>query len=479
MEGIQALGISGLQQLMSKGDLSSSEAVQAYLKRIEHIDPYIHSVIELNPDAGDIAAQLDAERAAGNLRGPLHGIPILLKDNIDTGDRMQTTAGSRALLGTAAEKDAFIAGLLRQNGAVLLGKTNLSEWANFRSTNSSSGWSSRGGQTRNPYCLERSPGGSSSGSAAAVAAGLCAAAVGTETDGSIINPAQSNGLVGMKPTHGLVSREGIIPISRSQDTAGPIAMSVRDAALLLAGMSSAGTALACAIDAMEECFLKGKRIGIARGLIKQSNRGMDGLFERAVSVLRDAGAVLIDVEIPHADSFQDDEFTVLLYEFKAGVNEYLAERGQTLEDVIRFNLEQSESCMPHFGQELLEMSVKKGSLTDARYRKALARSRKAAGDKGLSRVFSKHHLDAIFTLSGGPAWMIDHVNGDSAAWDCSCTSGPAVAGWPHITVPAGLVKGLPVGVSFISRPYEDAGLLCLAHAFEEISGFREAPSLNF
>lgn len=487
---MEELTISELQSRMTAGELTACQITKMYLERIHEVDPKINAVIEINPDALDIAERLDAERRAGKVRGPLHGIPILLKDNIDTHDKMQTTAGSLALEGSFAQRDAFLVQRLRLAGAILLGKTNLSEWANFRSTRSTSGWSSRGGLTRNPYALDRSACGSSSGSAAAVAANLCAAAVGTETDGSIICPAQTNGVVGIKPTLGLVSRSGIIPIAHSQDTAGPIARTMADAAILLAAMRGRdrrdpATDLAPKTESgycsrLDPQGLKGARLGVPRKLAGSDERVL-AIFEECIQVLKQCGAEIIEpVEIETYNKFQKSEIEVLLYEFKADLNAYLAGLGpearvHSLSDVIRFNQENAARVMPYFGQERMLAAEKKGPLTQARYLKALARNLRLTRAEGLDAAFNKYALDAIILPSGGPAWMIDLVNGDSISWDMESTSLPAVAGYPHITVPAGYIFGLPVGLSFIGMAWQEARLIRLAYAFEQASQVRRPP----
>ncbi len=491
---MQELTILELQNKMETGELTARRLTEHYLERIETLDrqgPRVNSVIELNPDALAIADARDRERAAGQVRGPLHGIPILIKDNIDTHDRMQTTAGSLALEGSIAPDDAFIVTRLRAAGAVILGKTNLSEWANLRGKRSVSGWSSRGGLTRNPYALDRSACGSSSGSGAAVAASFCAAAVGTETDGSIICPAQTNGIVGIKPTLGLVSRDGIIPIAHSQDTAGPMARTVADAAILLgalAGVDRNDSATRPSKRHARDDYtpfldpdgLKGARIGVARNLAG-SNARILKVFESCIGVLKQLGAVVIDpADVPHFNKYAKSELTVLHYEFKADLNKYLASLGanarvKSLEDVIRFNEENKARVMPYFGQEHMLTAQSQGPRTRQVYREALARNHRLARQEGIDAAMRKHRLDAIIVPSGGPAWLIDLVNGDATNWEVESTSPAAVAGYPHITVPAGYIFGLPVGLSFFARAWQEPKLIQYAYAFEQATKVRRAP----
>jgi amidase len=445
----------------------------------------------LNPDAQSIAVGLDAERASGRVRSPLHGIPILIKDNIDTHDKMQTTAGSLALEGNIAPRDAFIVKQLRKAGAVLLGKTNLSEWANFRGKRSVSGWSSRGGLTRNPYALDRSACGSSSGSGAAVAANFCAAAVGTETDGSVICPSQTNGIVGIKPTLGLVSRSGIIPIAHSQDTAGPMARTVADAALLLGALTGVDKAdsatTASAKRALKDYAygkfldkdgLKGARIGVARNMCGTDARIL-ALFEQSILVMKSLGAVVVDpANLPNFDKFGKTELEVLHYEFKADLNKYLAGakgRVKSMADVIKFNEENKARVMPYFGQEHMLTAQEKGGLRDKAYREALAKNHLLTRKNGIVAVMKKYKLDALIVPSGGPAWMIDLANGDAINWDMESTSPAAVAGYPHITVPMGYIFGLPVGLSFFAKAWAEPTLIRLAYAFEQATKARVAP----
>jgi amidase len=481
--------IERLAAEMAAGRLSSRRLTAAYIARIRSLDqagPRLNSVIELNPDAREIASDRDRERRAGELRGPLHGIPILLKDNIATGDRMATSAGSLALDAVSASRDAHLATKLRDAGAVILGKTNLSEWANIRSTRSSSGWSARGGLTRNPYALDRNPSGSSSGSAAAIAANLAAAAVGTETDGSIVSPASICGLVGLKPTVGLVSRDGIVPISHTQDTAGPMTRSVADAALLLAAIRGADSRDGATAGAQPGDYgaalggerLRGARLGVVRSQFGH-HPGVDAVIERALATLRSRGAVLVDpVELDTTAAAQD-ELAVLLYELKADLPSWLAEFAPhapvaTLADVIAWNECHRAAEMPWFAQELLERAQRLGGLDDAAYLDALARCRLLARDEGIDRVLSEHRLDALLAPTGGPAWMTDLVNGDN--YGGSFSSPAAIAGYPHITVPAGFVHGLPVGLSFAGARWSEGLLLGLAHSFEQATHARRPPT---
>ncbi len=445
----------------------------------------------------DIAAALDAERRERGPRGPLHGIPVLIKDNVDTADKMLTTAGSLALIENYAAQDATVTRKLREAGAVILGKTNLSEWANFRSTHSVSGWSSRGGQTRNPYALDRNPCGSSSGSGVAVAAGLCAAAVGTETDGSIICPSHTNGIVGIKPTLGLVSRAGIIPISHSQDTAGPMARTVADAAILLAALVGPDPRDPVTLDSrtrmntddtdtfglalLDRAGLRGARIGVARDFCGFNPR-VDAIFEASLVALRDAGAVIIDpANIETTKQIDEPEYEVLLYEFKADLNAYLASLGpeapvHSLANVIAHNEANRDRVMPHFGQEHMLMAQACGPLTDEKYLRALADCRRLARDEGIDATLAKHHLDAIVAPSGGPAWLTDYVNGDHYVGGSSTPA--AVAGYPSITVPAGYVCGLPVGISFIGPAWSEPALIRYAYAFEQATQVRRSPEFR-
>lgn len=486
--------ITDLNEKMESGELTSRQVTELYLLRIAAVDkggPYINSVIELNPDALDIADGLDKERKAGKLRGALHGIPILIKDNIDTHDRMQTTAGSLALEGNIAPKDAFIVKQLRKAGAVLLGKTNLSEWANFRGKRSVSGWSSRGGLTRNPYALDRSPSGSSSGSGAAVAANLCVAAIGTETDGSIISPAQTNGIVGIKPTLGLASRSGIIPIAHSQDTPGPMARTVADAAILLGALTGVDVNDAATRFSKQRALsnyakylaldgLQGARIGVARNMTGANPRILK-IFELCLEVIKQLGAVIVDpADVPNFDKFGATELEVLHHELKADLNKYLKTldehaRVHSLADVIKFNEENSDKVMPYFGQEHMLAAQEKAALSAKKYKDALAKNLHLTRKAGIDATLRKHKLDAIVVPSGGPAWMIDLANGDAINWDMESTSPAAVAGYPHITVPAGHVFGLPVGISFFAKAWQEPNLIKYAYAFEQATQYRRQP----
>jgi amidase len=476
---------------------SSRSLVEAALARAAQVEGLIHSIIELNPEALAIADELDRERAAGSVRGPLHGLPVLLKDNIDTGDAMMTSAGSLALAERPAGRDAFLAKRLREAGAVLLGKTNMSEWANFRSTRSSSGWSSRGGQTRNPYALDRSPCGSSSGSAAAVAAGICSLAVGTETDGSIVCPAQKCGIVGMKPTLGLVSRSGVVPIAHSQDTAGPMASTVAGAALLLgamAGFDPADPATASLAGKPPEDFLgglgagvgagvgalEGARLGVARDRMG-CNPELDALIEGAIGAMRDLGAILVDpAEVAEEKDYSTQELIVLLYEFKAEIAAYLSSRPgspyRSLSELIAYDEREASRVMPWFGQELFLKAEAKGGLDEAEYLEALEACRRLSRES-IDGPLAEKGLDAIIAPTGAPAWPIDLVNGDPDHAG-GFSSPAAVAGYPHITVPLGLVRGLPVGISFIGTAWSDAKLLRLANAFERAAGARVLPRFH-
>jgi amidase len=491
---VEERSIGQLQEAMQGGAISSREIVEAYRARIGALDHDLRAVLELNPDASAIADALDAERRKSGARGPLHGIPILIKDNVATADKMETTAGSLALVGARPPRDAFVAERLRAAGAVILGKTNLSEWANFRSTHASSGWSGRGGQCRNPYAFDRSPSGSSSGSAAAAAASFCAAAIGSETNGSIVSPASACSLVGIKPTVGLVSRSAIIPISRSQDTAGPIARTVTDAAILLGAIAGADARDAATMvpgakgarrvasyaTALDADALRGKRIGVPREQYFGYSTAADSIAQHALDLMREKGAVIVDpVEIGKMGQVGDAEFEVLLYEFKAGINEYLAElavgaKVRTLEDLIAFNHTHEREEMPYFGQEIFEQAQKRGPLTDAKYLAALAKTRMNTRAKGIDAIMDAHKLDALVAPTGGPAWLIDLVNGDS---DGGGSSSPAAeAGYPSITVPAGYASGLPVGISFFGRAWSEPVLIRIAYAFEQAASARHAPT---
>ena len=490
-----------MQTAMAAGRLTCRALVEAYLARIAALDrrgPQLRAVLEINPDALALADALDAERGAKGARGPLHGIPILLKDNLDTHDGMTTTAGSLALAGSVPARDAFVVRRLREQGALLLGKANLSEWANFRSTRSSSGWSGRGGQCRNPYALDRSPSGSSSGSAVATAANLCAAAVGTETDGSIVSPASHCGLVGIKPTVGLLSRSGIVPIAHSQDTAGPLARTVTDAAILLGAMTGAGTDYT---QFLRADGLRGARLGVARRHFFTGSPS-EALIEEALAALRHAGAEIVDpADLATAGQLGDPEMTVLLHEFKADLNRYLAALPpipgasgvataagvsaaavraspsdtpvRSLAALIAWNERHRDQEMPFFGQELLLSAAAKGPLTAPAYVRALAACRRLSRRQGIDATLARHRLDALVAPTGGPPWLIDLVNGDSSSGGSSTPA--AVAGYPSITVPAGLSFGLPVGLSFFAGAYSEPTLLRLAYAFERATRHRRAP----
>lgn len=484
--------IMNLQRRMRRGETDARTVAAQYLRRIEAIDisgPKLNALIEINPEALSIAELMDDERQSGQVRGPLHGIPIVLKDNIDTADQMTTTAGSLALAGEKAAKDAFLVEKLRQAGVVVLGKANLSEWANFRSTHSVSGWSSRGGQTLNPYALDRNPCGSSSGSAVAVAANLCMAAVGTETDGSIICPSQTNGIVGLKPTLGLVSRSGIVPIAHSQDTAGPMGRCVEDVALLLGAMTGVDPLDPATTESVGKSYqdyrrylhkdgLKGARLGVARNFFGFNPR-VDQLMEGCLQVLKACGAELVDpANLENADSTDPTEMEVLLYEFKADLNAYLSNLGQTarvhsLSEVIAFNEDHKDQVMPFFGQERMRLAEEKGPLSDQSYLDALTANHKLSRAEGIDATLKKYNLDAIVAPSGGPAWLTDYANGDSHSG--GCTSPAAVAGYPHITVPAGFIYGLPVGISFFASAYSEPVLLRIAYAFEQATHYRRPP----
>jgi len=485
--------IADLQAALSRGNLTSVELVNAYLARIKSIDksgPKINSIIELNPDAKAIAAELDRERKTKGSRGPLHGIPVLLKDNIATADHMQTTAGSLALLGAIAAKDAFIVQKLRDAGAIILGKTNLSEWANIRSTRATSGWSARGGLTRSPYALDRNTSGSSSGSASSMAASLATMAVGTETDGSITSPASLASLVGIKPTVGLVSRAGIIPIAPSQDTAGPMTRTVADAAALLTVLAGTDAQDPATRDAdqhrqdysrfLDLNGLRGKRIGVVRSQFNGQSDLVAGVVEAELAVLTAQGAVLVEVaEIPNTAKYADSELTVLLFELKASLPRYLATYApasaiKSLEDAIAFNQKNRAKEMSHFGQELFVSAQAKGDLDNQEYKDALANNLKFSREQGIDKVLTENQLDALVAPTGELAWLTDFIHGDSSG--NSFTTPAAVAGYPHITVPAGFVKGLPCGISFVGKAWSEPTLIAMAYAYEQASRRRRPPS---
>jgi amidase len=484
--------IADLQSGMTSGKYTAQSLTQKYLDRIDEIDkrgPATNSVIELNPEALSIAAALDKERGAKGARGPLHGIPVLIKDNIGTQDRMTTTAGSLALGGSIPLQDSFVARKLREAGAVILGKTNLSEWANFRSSHSSSGWSGRGGQTKNPYVLDRNPCGSSSGTGAAVAANLSAIGIGTETDGSVVCPSNANSLAGIKPTVGLISRAGIIPISHSQDTAGPMCRTVTDAAILLGALAgidarddatraSAGKSFADYTKFLDANGLKGARIGVHRKGFG-FNDAVDKLMGDCIDIMKKRGATIVDpADIPTQGKFDDSEMEVLLYEFKADLNSYLASLGprapvKSLKEIIDFNEQYRDREMPYFGQDIMIKAQAKGPLTDKAYRDALAKDQRMSRKEGIDFVMDKNKLDALIAPTGGPAWTTDWVNGDHFTGGYSTAS--AVAGYPHITVPAGYVFGLPIGISFFGRAWSEPTLIKFAYAFEQATKARRPP----
>ena len=486
--------VAALQQRMESGQETARSLAEKYLARIDAIDrqgPMLHSVIEINPDALAIADALDAERKAKGPRGPLHGIPVLLKDNIATGDHMQTTAGSLALEGSIAPADAFLVARLREAGALILGKTNLSEWANFRSTHSSSGWSGRGGLTRNPYALDRNPSGSSSGSGVAVAANLCAVAIGTETDGSVVSPANNNAIVGIKPTLGLVSRSGIVPISHSQDTAGPMTRTVADAAALLTVMSRSDPADPATRDSdtkrqrdytkfLDAGGLAGARLGVVRQRLMGYSPATDRVMEAAIADLKRLGAIIVDpADVPTIGQFDDSELEVLLYEFKTDLNKYLALLSpnapvHSLKDVIDFNEAHRDTEMPYFGQELMLRAQEKGPLTDKAYLAALEKNHRLSQREGIDAVMDRMHLDALIAPTSGPPWLTDLVNGDYSTNGSSTIA--AVAGYPHITVPAGQAFGLPIGLSFIGRAWTEPVLIKFAYAYEQGTKRRAPPT---
>jgi amidase len=493
---LDELTIADLQNGMSSGKYSAHSLARKYLDRIKDIDkdgPRINSVIESNPDALAIATEMDRERKAGRVRGPLHGVPVLIKDNIDTHDRMMTTAGSLALEGSIPAQDSTVAKKLRDAGAVIIGKTNLSEWANFRSSHSSSGWSGRGGQTKNPYVLDRNPCGSSSGTGAAIAANLAAIGVGTETDGSVVCPSNANSLVGIKPTLGLISRAGIIPIAHSQDTAGPMCRTVRDAAILLEALAGADPRDPATADSapllakstfhgftsyLDANGLKGARIGVQRKSFG-FNDAVDKVMKDCIDTMKRLGATVVDpADIPTQGKFDDTEFEVLLYEFKADLNKYLALLGpnapvKSLKDIIDFNEKNRARELPYFGQDIMVKAQAKGPLTEKKYLMALAKNRRMSRTQGIDAVMIKNKLDAIIAPTGGPPWPTDLANGDHFTGGYSTAS--AVAGYPHITVPAGYVFGMPVGISFFGRAWSEPALIKVAYAFEQATKARRAP----
>ncbi|HKP46272.1 MAG TPA: amidase [Pyrinomonadaceae bacterium] len=488
---LEELTLSDLQAGLQSGRFSAHALVRKYLDRIDDIDragPKINSVIEINPEADSIADALDRERKAGHVRGPLHGIPVLIKDNIDTGDAMMTTAGSLALADSHAVKDAYVAKKLREAGAVILGKTNLSEWANFRSNHSTSGWSGRGGQTKNPYVLDRNPCGSSSGSGAAASANLCAVAIGTETDGSVVCPSSANSLVGIKPTLGLISRSGIIPIAHSQDTAGPMARTVRDAAILLGALTgvdaddaatkmSSGKSFTDYTQFLNKDGLRGARLGIARKHFG-FNDNVDKLMNDLIAEMKSLGAIVVDpADVATSGKFDDSELEVLLYEFKADLNAYLKNRPNapvhSLKEIIDFNEKNRDREMPFFGQDLFIKAESKGPLTSKKYLAALQKNHLLTRAQGIDSVMNQHNLDALVAPTGGPSWPTDWLNGDHFTGGYSSAS--AVAGYPHLTVPAGYIFGLPVGMSFFGAAWSEPKLLKIAYAFEQATRARKPP----
>jgi amidase len=489
---LDEITIPELQDGMKSGKFTARSLVEKYRGRIDEIDkrgPAVNAIIELNPDASSIADALDQERKAKGPRGPLHGIPVLIKDNIATADRMMTTAGSLALVGAKPSKDSFVAQKLRAAGAVILGKTNLSEWANIRSSHSVSGWSGRGGLTKNPYALDRNACGSSSGTGAGISANLAAAGIGTETDGSIVCPSSSNGLAGIKPTVGLISRSGIIPISHSQDGAGPMCRTVRDAAILLGALTGVDSDDAATdassgksqIDYAQYCDpsgLKGARIGVARKYFG-FNDAVDALMEQALGVMKTQGATLVDpADIPTFGKFDESELLVFMYELKADLNAYLARLGprapvHTLQDIIEFNERNRQKEMPYFGQDLFLKAQEKGPLTEKEYVDAVAKNHQLARVEGIDAVMDKNKLDAMVAPTGGPAWLTDLINGDHSAGGSS--NAAAVAGYPNINVTAGFISGLPVGISFFGRAWSEPVLIRLAYSFEQATKARQAP----
>jgi len=489
---LDEITITELQDGMKSGKFSALSLVEKYTARINEIDkqgPAVNAVIELNPEAEAIADALDQERKAKGPRGPLHGVPVLIKDNIDTADRMMTTAGSLALVGSKPPKDSFVAAKLRTAGAVILGKTNLSEWANIRSSHSTSGWSGRGGLTRNPYAVDRNPCGSSSGTGAGISANFAAAGIGTETDGSIVCPSSSNGLAGIKPTVGLVSRSGIIPISHSQDGAGPMCRTVRDAAILLSALTgvdpedsatgaSAGKSQTDYAKYCDRNGLKGARIGVARKYFG-FNDAVDALMEESLEVMKRQGATLVDpADIETLGKFDDTELVIFLYELKADLNAYLARLGssapvRSLKDIIEFNDRNRQKEMPYFGQDLFIKAEAKGPLTEKTYLDALSKNHQLARTEGIDAIMNKHQLDALVAPTGGPAWLTDLVNGDHVGGGSS--NAAAVAGYPNINVTAGSIFGLPVGISFFGRAWREPTLIKLAYAFEQATKARQTP----
>ncbi len=488
MRNFEEATVAELRAAMERGQLTSETLTNWYLARIRTIDPKIHSIIEVNPDAITIARQRDRERRNKMVKGPLHGIPVVIKDNIDTADKMKTTAGSLALADAPVPKrDAYIVQLLREAGAVIIAKTNLSEWANFRDDNSISGWSGRGGQTRNPYILDRNPCGSSSGTGAAIAANLAAVGIGTETDGSILCPSSINGIVGLKPTVGLVSQSGIIPISASQDTAGPMTRSVSDAAVLMnviARRTLRGNTVFASSEIRPDYTrylnvdgLRGARVGVARDYWGR-NSTVDKVTNAALEVLKRKGAVLVDVKFPNLQKFGDAEFTILKYEFKDGLERYLRERGAkhtTLAELVKFNNDNAAKELKYFGQSIMEASAKLGDLNSKEYKDAVKDAKKYAADEGIDEVMEKNRLNAVVAPSNAPTWMIDTVSGDCGSGYVGSSSMPAVAGYPNITVPAGFAKELPIGISFFGKAFTEGTLIQYAYAFEQATKARRKP----
>jgi amidase len=494
---LDELPVTELQDGMQGGRFTSQYLVEKYISRIGELDksgPALRAVLEINPDAVSIAQALDQERTTKGARGPLHGIPVLLKDNIATADQMQCTAGSLALVGAKPPRDAFLVQRLRDAGAVILGKTNLSEWANFRSTHSSSGWSGRGGQTRNPYALDRTPSGSSSGTGSAIAANFCSVGVGSETDGSITSPSSCASLVGLKPTVGLISRAGVVPISHSQDTAGPMCRTVSDVAALLGALvgvdardpataASKGKSLADYTKVLDRAGLKGARLGVVREHFTGNFPAVDKMTEEALVVLKTQGAVLVDpANLPNTGKYDDAELDVLLYEFKADLNAYLADLGpdapvHSLAELIDYNDKHDDEEMPFFEQELFHQAEAKGPLTEKRYLDALARCRRLSRAQGIDTVMSKFKLDALIAPTQGPPWLIDLVNGDPGG-AVAVTQPAAVSGYPHLTVPMGFVRGLPIGLSFFGRAWSEPTLLKLGFAFEQATRVRRNPTFS-
>jgi amidase len=490
---LSEMTIDQLSEKLKKGEYTAKRLVELYLKRIEEIDkagPTLNSVIELNPDALKIAESLDNERNSGKIRGPLHGIPVMIKDNIDTADQMSTTAGSLALEGNKAATDAFIVKQLRDAGAIIIGKTNLSEWANFRSSRSSSGWSSRGGQTKNPYILSRNPCGSSSGSGVAVSANLCAIAIGTETDGSIVCPSAMNGITGIKPTVGLLSRSGIIPISKTQDTAGPMARTLKDAAIVLGLLTSVDTNDDAMNDPRRKAFsdytvflktdgLKGKRIGVEKSFL-HGHEGINKLILEAIEVMKRHGAEVVEVAVmTKINELGANELKVMEYEFKEGINKYLAQANgkvKSLKELIEFNKQNADKIMPYFQQELLDSTEAKSGLESKEYKDAVSKNLKASRDI-IDSILIENKIAAICGPTYGPSWCTDLVNGDHFT-GYGLSTPAAISGYPNINVPLGFVQGLPIGISFFGTAYAEAGLIEIAYAFEQATKQRKEPEFK-